>query len=111
IAKLAKEIEKPVRARKLALDAPTAPVWSLALDEIQDRGEDLRPRLPFNGPRDLTGPKRAAAKAAAAARLSTALRPITLDALSVADDEDFLDQIEAQPNVPAPVKKGLRNLY
>ena len=60
IAKLAKEAEKPkpAAAKKLALDAQAHPVWSLALDEIQDRGEDLRPRLPFNGPRDFTGPKR-----------------------------------------------------
>jgi 5-methylthioadenosine/S-adenosylhomocysteine deaminase len=113
IAKLAKDIEKQTgaRAKTFPLNAPVAPVWSLALDEIQDRGADLRPRLPFNGPRDLTGPKRASAKATAAAPLSTILKPITLDALTVADDEDFLDQIEAQPNVPEPVKKGLRQLF
>src|SRR5262249_20899869 len=52
IAKLAKEMEKPklAAAKKRLLDAPSGPVWSLALDEIQDRGEDLRPRLPFRGP-------------------------------------------------------------
>ena len=87
------------------------PVWSLALDEIQDRGEDLRPRLPFNGPRDFTGPKRAAVKAAASPPLSTILKPIHLDPLTVADDADFLDAIEHQPNVPADVKSGLRALY
>ena len=65
IAKLAKEAEKPKpTAARRALDAPARPVWSLALDEIQDRGEDLRPRLPFNGPRDFTGAKRAAVNAA-----------------------------------------------
>ena len=103
IAKLAKEAEKPkpAAARKLALDAAAQPVWSLALDEIQDRGEDLRPRLPFNGPRDFTGPKRAAVKAAASPPLSAILKPIQLDALTVADDADFLDAIEHQPNVPA----------
>jgi imidazolonepropionase-like amidohydrolase len=113
IAKLARDIEKQNRTKPktIALDAPVAPVWSLALDEIQDRGEDLRPRLPFHGPRDLTGPKRALAKATAAAPLSTVLKPITLDALTVADDADFLDRIEAQPNIPEPVKKGLRALF
>jgi len=29
----------------------------------------------------------------------------------VADDADFLAQIEAQPNFPEPIKQGLRHLY
>jgi cytosine/adenosine deaminase-related metal-dependent hydrolase len=114
IAKLAKDVEKPkpAAARMLALNGTSRPVWSLALDEIQDRGEDLRPRLPFNGPHDFTGPKRAAAKVAAAVQpLSGILKPIQLDALTVADDADFLDAIEHQPNVPAGVKGGLRALF
>ena len=44
----------------------------------------------------------------AAPPLSTILKPIHLDPLTVADDEDFLDAIEQQPNVPAPIKNGLR---
>ncbi len=114
IAKLAKEAEKPKPAatKTRALDAPARPVWSLALDEIQDRGEDLRPRLPFRGPSDFTGAKRAAASAALSAPLLSAiLKPVRLDPLTVADDEDFLDAIEQQPNVPAPIKNGLRALY
>jgi hypothetical protein len=113
IADLAKAAEKakPAAAKKRALDAPAPPVWSLALDEIQDRGEDLRPRLPFRGPGDFTGAKRAGAAAALAAPLSSILNPIRLDALTVADDEDFLDAIEGQPNVPAPIRNGLRALY
>ena len=114
IAKLAKEAEtpKPAAARKRVLDAPARPVWSLALDEIQDRGVDLRPRLPFNGPRDFTGPERAMRGAARASPpLSTILKPIQLDPLTVADDEDFLNAIEQQPNVPSPIKNGLRGLY
>jgi len=39
------------------------------------------------------------------------LKPIELDPLTVADDDKFLDQIEQQPNVPAPIKNGLRALY
>jgi 5-methylthioadenosine/S-adenosylhomocysteine deaminase len=111
IAKLAKEAERPKAApARRALDAPVRPVWSLALDEIQDQGDNLRPRLPFNGPRDFTGPARAAV-AAAAAPLSTILKPITLDPLTVADDGDFLTAIEHQPNVPEPIRNGLRALY
>jgi hypothetical protein len=43
--------------------------------------------------------------------LSGILKPIQLDALTVADDADFLDAIEHQPNVPADVRGGLRALY
>ena len=112
IAALAKRAEKPKPAKKLALDATAEPVWSLALDEIHDRGEDLRPRLPFNGPGDFTGPKRAAAKVTAAAPLLSAiLKPIQLDPLTVADDAGFLDSIEHQPNLPDAVKSNLRALY
>jgi hypothetical protein len=114
IAKLAKEAEKPkpALAKRRALDAPARPVWSLALDEIQDRGIELRPRLPFSGPRDFTGPKREKSRVAATGPpLSTILKPIRLDALTVADDETFLDAIEKQPNLPLPIKKGLRALY
>jgi len=113
IAQLAKELEKPkpAAATRRALDAPAPPVWTLALDEIQDTGEDLRPRLPFSGPRDFTGPTRAVATAAATAALSAVLKPIRLDPLTVADGADILDAIEQQPNVPAPVKNGLRALY
>jgi cytosine/adenosine deaminase-related metal-dependent hydrolase len=114
IATLAKQAEKPkpAAAKKRALDATAQPVWSLALDEIQDRGEDLRPRLPFNGPSDFTGPKRAAVKVTAAAPLlSVILKPIQLDPLTVADDPGFLDSIEHQRNLPAAVKSNLRALY
>ncbi len=94
------------------LDAAAAPIWSLALDEIRDTGVDLRPRLPLNGPRDFTGPQRVPRGAKVAAKpLSELLEPIKLDPITVADDADFLTQIEAQPNVPEPVKKGLRDLY
>ena len=62
-------------------------------------------------PWNFTGPKRAAVKAAASLPLSGILKPIQLDALTVADDADFLDAIEHQPNVPADVKGGLRALY
>lgn len=116
IAKLAEELEKPqakpAATKRMALDAPVPPIWSLALDEIQDNGVDMRPRLPLNGPTDFTGAKRATAPAAAAVLpLSAVLKPIRLDPLTVADDERFLDAIENQPNVPATVKNGLRALY
>jgi 5-methylthioadenosine/S-adenosylhomocysteine deaminase len=113
IASIAKAAEKAKASppKKLILDAAPKVVWSLALDEIQDRGEDLRPRLPFAGPRDFTGPRRKSVAAAGAQPLSAILKPITLDPLTVADDKSFLDGIEHQPNVPALVKSNIRSLY
>jgi len=113
IAKLAKDLEKPqpARARRL-LDAQADPVWSLALDEILPSGVELSPRLPFGGPRDFTGPERAPRVIAKAAPpLSSILKPVTLDPLTVADDDNFLTAIAQQPNVPEPIKLGLARLY
>jgi cytosine/adenosine deaminase-related metal-dependent hydrolase len=110
LPKLARELEKPKKLKRAALDAPRPVIWSLALDEIQDTGIDQRPRLPFSGPRDFTGPDNAAVRAAAPP-LSTILQPITLDPLTVADDRDFLAEIAKQPNVPEPVRIGLAQLY
>ena len=98
-------------ARK-PLDADAPPVWSLALDEICSCGVEMAPRLPFNGPRDFTGPRRApVALAKAAAPLSQILQPIRLDPITVADDDRFLEITAQQPNVSQPVREGLAGLY
>jgi hypothetical protein len=114
IAKLAKDTERAeltVPPRRL-LDAPPDPVWSLALDEISPCGMDLGPRLPFGGPRDFTGPVRAArAISKVSPPLSAILKPVKLDLLTVADDDRFLDMMASQPNVPEPIKNGLSALY
>jgi hypothetical protein len=65
--------------------------------------------VPFDGPRDFTGPEPFAARAAAP--LSTLLRPIELDPLTVADDANFLAHIAEQPNLPEVVRTGLAKLY
>ena len=108
LPKLARELEKPKpkKAMRAVLDAPEPVVWSLALDEIQATGVDLRPRLPYNSPRDFTGPHRVSLRAAAAP-LSTILKPITLDPLTVVDDPNFLTEIANQPNMPDLVCSGL----
>jgi hypothetical protein len=113
IAKLAKETEKPrpAVARRL-LDKQAAPVWTLALDEITANGVELNPCLPFAGPSDFTGPERAPRPLAAnAPLLSTILKPVELDPLTVADDQTFLQRIAEQPNVPSPLRNGLSELY
>jgi 5-methylthioadenosine/S-adenosylhomocysteine deaminase len=112
LPKLAHELEKPKskKATRAALDTPQPVVWSLALDEIQATGVDQRTRLPYNGPRDFTGPKRVSLRAAAGP-LSTILQPIVLDPLTVADDPKYLSEIANQPNVPDPIRTGLAQLY
>jgi len=112
LPRLARELEmpKPKKVMRAALDTPEPVVWSLALDEIQDTGIDLRPRLPFTGPHDFTGPERVSSRAATVP-LSTILQSIELDPLTVADDPNFLSDIANQPNVPEPVRTGLANLY
>ena len=111
--KLAKELEKPKplprAAAMRALDRPEPVVWSLALDEIQETGVDLRPRLPFGPARALSGPSRIMAKAAPP--LSTVLEPMSLDAITVADDADFLERIANERNLPEAIKHGLPTLY
>ena len=110
LPRLALELEQPKPKQALrALDAPQPVVWSLALDEIQSTGVEQRPRLPFDGPRDFTGPDLMAARAAAS--LSTLLQPIELDPLTVADDSNFLREIAEQPNLPEAVRAGLAKLY
>lgn len=106
---LAREVETP-RPRNALRSTSEPVVWSLALDEIEATDIDLRPRLPFSGPDDFTGPDRISPRAAAAP-LSTLLQPIALDPLTVADDPNFLAEIANQPNVPEAVRTGLAALY
>jgi hypothetical protein len=81
----------------------------LALDEIRDDGVDMRPRLPYDGPGDFTGPHVAARPSSMP--LSALLTAMELDPLTVADDPNFLRRIAAEPNVPAAIRDGLAQLY
>lgn len=110
LPKLARAMERPRPARRAPLDAPQPVVWSLALDEIEPTGTGQRPRLPFSGPDDFTGPELFPLRVAAAP-LSEVLEPIMLDPLTVADDPDYLAQIAAQPNVPEAIRRELADLY
>ena len=117
LPKLAKDLEtKPSTRERMTsrpLDAPEPEVWYLALDELQDNGVDLRPRLPLkvNGKAlETTGPERAALRAGPP--LSEILEPIALDPLTVADHrEAFLESISKQLNLPEFCKQGLAKLY
>ena len=115
IAKLAKKAEK-ARTRpesRRALDAPEPIRWSLALDEIQDTGVELGPRLPFHGPRDFTGPAKVARSSVqeASQPLSTLLEPIELDSAHGGRRRRLPGPGRGEANVPDPIRNGLRALY
>lgn len=114
LPELAAELEAPPdrpRARLSAIvgEMSGAQEWTLALDELEDSGVDLRPRLPLRGERELTGAVRGLDRAAVP--LSQVVEPLTLDPLTVADDPAYLRGIEAQLNLPDYVKAGLKRVY
>ena len=110
LPRLAKELEKPKPVSTIGrARAPTT--WQLALDELEDTGLDLRPRLPSRRSGGLTGPTRRLAVAAVAKPLSQILVPLKLDPLTVADDPDFLPSLATQKNLPQFLKDGLPGFY
>jgi len=106
---LAKALEKPKPVAALG-PKRAPPTWQLALDEIEDTGVDLRPRLRDRRSKTLTGATRRIA-AKAAPPLSQVLQPLELDPLTVADDADFVPSLATQRNLPQFVKDGLPPLY
>jgi 5-methylthioadenosine/S-adenosylhomocysteine deaminase len=106
---LARELERPQPPAPAARLAPEPLVWSLALDEIQPTGIDLRPRLPLGAHGAPTGPIRP--MPLAKVPLSELVEPIELSPLTMADDGKFLDQIAGETNLPAFIKNGLRDLH
>ncbi len=91
LPELARDLESnrsgPARAMADRLARSGPPVWFLALDELGSTGSELRPRLPGAQGRD-SGPRVGTARAVP---LSNLVEPMTLDPLTVADDDDFLD--------------------
>jgi 5-methylthioadenosine/S-adenosylhomocysteine deaminase len=79
----------------------------LALDEFEQTDFTQRPHLPLHG--IVTGPTDR--PAIAGQPISSLLSPMNLDALTVADDPDFLDRVAAQINLPGYMAPTLRELY
>jgi 5-methylthioadenosine/S-adenosylhomocysteine deaminase len=105
---LAKDLERPKPVAVIGRRRPPT-VWQLALDEIEDTGLELRPRLRSPHSRQLTGPTRRLAKAAKP--LSQILQPLELDPLTVVDDPDFLPALARERNLPQFIKDELPLLY
>lgn len=114
LPEIARELEQPAAAprmmlAKLGSQLAQPQEWTIALDELEDSGMDLRPRLSVAGAVESTGAVRGLERAAAP--LSQIVQPLPLDPLTVADDPDFLDRIANQKNLPGYVKTGLPTLY
>lgn len=114
LPEIARELEQPAAAPramlvKLGSQLAQPQEWTIALDELEDSGMDLRPRLSLAGAVEPTGALRGLERAAAP--LSQIVQPLPLDPLTVADDPDFLDRIANQKNLPGYVKTGLPTLY
>jgi 5-methylthioadenosine/S-adenosylhomocysteine deaminase len=103
------ELAHNMRRRMAAIVMGTAPtrwpeVWTLELDELQDTGMEMRPRLPLNSA--LTGAVRTIELS-----LPAKLQSLKLDPLTIADDSDFLKSVQQETNLPAYVKSELKKMY
>lgn len=109
LPQLAADLEKPKPA--IHAMAKAEPRWFLQLEHEEPPGVSLRPRFAAKAderPAKI-GPMLAAA--AAALPLSQILVPLKLDPLTVAEDPDFLSEINKQANLPDSIRNGLRTLY
>jgi cytosine/adenosine deaminase-related metal-dependent hydrolase len=117
LPELAGRLERlPREAAPLGLTGRREEVsWFLALDEIEETGVELRPRLPFLG-HEHTGPDRVpvtmrALMKASAEPLSKILQGTRLDPLTIADDEQYVDTLVRQKNLPSDIVKGIKGFY
>ena len=107
LAKKAEQQGTPLHAMLAAAEDQVR--WGLALDELEPTGVELRPRVPLPGQTAPTGPS--LVTAAPAKPLSEVVGPLKLDRLTVADDSDWLETIDAEQNLPDWLAPGLRALY
>lgn len=109
LADLARNLEHPSADLAARLVAGSGTQWMLLLDHEEPDGLDQRPHLP--GADGKPTAELTLDLALAVKPLSELLEPIPLDPLTVADDDRFLDQIAAEPNLPAEFKQALPDLY
>jgi len=93
-----------VPAGRAGFEAPLQ--WFLALDELAPTGMDVRPHLPMGGQPTMTDARGPDVKKA-----PVELKPLKLDAMTVADDADFLTRVATAKNLPDYIKQGLPLLY
>lgn len=109
LPQLALDLEHPSASLASALLSSAEPHWMLVLEHEEPAGIAQRPHLP--GPDGLPTARLTVDLAAAAKPLSELLEPLELDALTVSDDDGFLEAIAGQRNLPQDVARGLPGLY
>jgi hypothetical protein len=110
LPQLARQADKPRPMSAIARMRDGGNRWRLQLDEIFDSGVDLRPNL---------RPNRGAPRAAASMRpavdanlkLADAVAPTEIDALTVVGDDEYIDALDQQLNLPTFIKSGLRERW
>ena len=102
VAKAAFAPQREMLSAMALRNAP--PRWSLALDELEDTGVDLRPHLEAAGMR--TGPTVRDTPVH-----EEDVQSMRLDPLTFVDDARYIDTIAAQPNLPPELKDELYALY
>ncbi len=105
---LARRAERPPAG---TMRASASGGWRLALDEILDTGMDLRIRPAGSAPQGRSLRAAMRRPALGAVPLSASVKPLAIDALTVAGDADYLDAIDAQPNLPISIKEGMRAFW
>ena len=114
LSDLAKQLEDPnLAAAVLGATVDASPrqadgrtYWFLDLDHEEQPGEAHRPHLTYEGM--ATG---AFTQTAAGPPLSELLEPVSLDPLTVADEDGYFERLASQPNLPDYIKMGLAPLY
>ena len=94
-----------VPAKRTGVEPPLQ--WFLALDELAPTGMDVRPHLPMGGRPTMSDARGPLVLSKAAVKL----KPLQLDAMTVADDADFLTRVAEAKNLPDYIKQGLPLLY
>ncbi|HEV7693417.1 MAG TPA: amidohydrolase family protein [Hyphomonadaceae bacterium] len=100
LPKLAKDLEKPKPAGLRKKDFVT-----LKLDHEEPSGEAIRPRFATAKVKPLRLAPVVAL--AAAPPLSQILQPMTLDAITVADDATYVSLLKQQSNIPQAIRNAL----
>jgi len=106
------DVVEPARLRRADAARRAGQIsWSLALDEIEETGAALRPRVPLRRGGPPTGPTITDLFAAAAAPLSSVLKPMTIDPLTTVDDAGWLDRLRTQRNLPPGIRARLVEMF
>ena len=106
LPEMALKLEQRSIAAERALDSFEE--WYLLLDHNEIEGEACRHHLPYGEDGAFTG---ILETVEARKPLSQILEPVELDAITVRDDETFLERIRQQRNLPDFIRNGLPSLY